>query len=154
MQSNRGSAGETSPHNSPRRQDSPAALTPGNTSAASVSTVTAAMPPSGLAAMAIPENYPPRTQSTNLQQSTQAEPTVSNGGGKKKKRNRHRKRRNRRPSFLAPEDSDRPGSETTNRPPELPSRPVPDQPAERPPFYRGRNLSSTSLESEALLDHR
>lgn len=68
---------------------------------------------------------------------------------KKKNRNRNRRRRDRHPSFLGPEDSD--------------SHPVAAEGAEpdsdrheRPPFYRSRrrSLSSTSLESEALLDHR
>jgi magnesium transporter len=71
----------------------------------------------------------------------------------KKKKNRHRKRRNRRQSFLAPDDSDHPGPMITDRTPEL-QRPTQDQCQDHPPFYRGRNLSNTSLESEALLDHR
>jgi hypothetical protein len=41
----------------------------------------------------------------------------------------------------------------TELPPEL-ARAAPDQLQERVPFYRGRNLSISSLESEALLDHR
>ncbi|KAH8695966.1 putative cora family metal ion transporter [Talaromyces proteolyticus] len=69
---------------------------------------------------------------------------------KKKKRTRNRKRRNRRQSFLA---SESPGPIVTELPSEL-ARTEPSQLQERVPFYRGRNLSNSSLESEALLDHR
>ncbi|OJJ50488.1 hypothetical protein ASPZODRAFT_85850 [Penicilliopsis zonata CBS 506.65] len=73
-----------------------------------------------------------------------------NTTSKKKRKHRNRKRRNRRPSFLAADESD--------------SRPVvaaasgadaaPETRSEQT-FYRlGQALSSTSLESEALLDHR
>jgi magnesium transporter len=163
MPSNRGSAGETSSHDSQRRQDShdlplPTPLTPGQTRGrapptTSVSTATAAMAPSGLAAVTIPDDPSPRTLPDDLQQSTQAGPAVSDGG-KKKKKNRHRKRRNRRQSFLAPEGSGGPVPEVTNRSSEHISRASPEQHPNHAPFYRGRNLSSTSLESEALLDHR
>ncbi|KAF4979239.1 hypothetical protein F66182_17300, partial [Fusarium sp. NRRL 66182] len=69
---------------------------------------------------------------------------------KPKKKNRNRKRRNRRQSFIASEDS---GPITSELLGGL-SRTNPDQIQGRAPFYRGRNLSNTSLESEALLDHR
>lgn len=69
---------------------------------------------------------------------------------KPKKKNRNRKRRNRRQSFIASEDSGPIVSELSGGL----SRTNPDQIQERVPFYRGRNLSNTSLESEALLDHR
>lgn len=69
---------------------------------------------------------------------------------KPKKKNRNRKRRNRRQSFIASEDSGPIVSELLGGL----SRTNPDQIQGRAPFYRGRNLSNTSLESEALLDHR
>ncbi|KAL1967836.1 hypothetical protein VTN77DRAFT_2525 [Rasamsonia byssochlamydoides] len=72
--------------------------------------------------------------------------------GKKKKKNRHRRRRNRRPSFIAA-DEDHPGTIMADRTSDRGSS-AQELPRERPPFYRGRNLSTTSLESEALLDHR
>lgn len=75
----------------------------------------------------------------------------------KRKKNRNRKRCNRRQSFISPEDTQLGRAAV----------PVPDAPtvgnlaADRPkpeaaqPFYKlGRDLSETSLESEALLDHR
>ncbi|KAL4870019.1 hypothetical protein BDV12DRAFT_166890 [Aspergillus spectabilis] len=74
----------------------------------------------------------------------------------KRKRNRNRKRRNRRPSFLVSEDSQ------PNPPPTIPeteslSTMARDHNRHRGSklFYNiGGNLSNTSLESEALLDHR
>ncbi|KAL4997713.1 hypothetical protein BDV10DRAFT_168785 [Aspergillus recurvatus] len=74
----------------------------------------------------------------------------------KRKKNRNRKRRNRRPSFLAPEDSQ------PNAPPTIPESEALNTMAENQarargstPFYNsGGNLSNTSLESDALLDHR
>ncbi|KAJ0417070.1 hypothetical protein BJY00DRAFT_303634 [Aspergillus carlsbadensis] len=74
----------------------------------------------------------------------------------KRKRNRHRKRRNRRQSFLAPEDSQ------PDAPPTVPENEAlnvmaGNQGRQRgsTPFYKlGGDLSNTSLESEALLDHR
>jgi magnesium transporter len=84
-----------------------------------------------------PRNQPAREQ----QQPPAAKP---------KKKNRNRKRRNRRQSFIASEDSGPIISELSGGL----VRANPDQIPERVPFYRGRNLSTTSLESEALLDHR
>jgi magnesium transporter len=73
------------------------------------------------------------------------------GTPKKKRKNRHRRRRNRRQSFLAA-DEDNPAPVKADRPSEL--GPSTQERPQRPVFYRGRNLSNTSLESEALLDHR
>ena len=76
--------------------------------------------------------------------------------GKRRKNHRAgKKRKNRRQSFLPGTEEDVVGStrqEHDNEDPEH-SDPV------RPPFYRlgqsgGRNLSETSLDSNALLDHR
>ncbi|KAE8144177.1 hypothetical protein BDV25DRAFT_167484 [Aspergillus avenaceus] len=74
----------------------------------------------------------------------------------KRKKKRHRKRRNRRPSFISVDDPHTeapaaPGPEGENM------AMMTDQTKSRGalPFYKlGRDLSSTSLESEALLDHR
>lgn len=82
------------------------------------------------------------TTGTNASQDTGQAPH------KKKKHRAGKKRRHRRQSFAAPSE-------------DLPMQPahdllnVPGQQGNRPPFYGGgRNLSLTSLESEALLDHR
>lgn len=76
----------------------------------------------------------------------------------KRKKNRHRKRRNRRHSFIATEDP------PFGPPPAVPApdaTTVSNLAGDRPkpevaqPFYKlRRDPSSTSLESEALLDHR
>ena len=76
-------------------------------------------------------------------------------GPQKKRRHRTRKRRARRQSFAAPdEEADHDATLRSDPNPDLLDVPGPS----RPNFYRlgqsGRNLSSTSLESEALLDHR
>lgn len=86
-------------------------------------------------------------------QNRPAGPEGSQSTTKKKKKNRHRRRRKRRQSFLAPDDEDRPGQIMADRTSDLAAS-VQERPRERPSFYRGRNLSTTSLESEALLDHR
>lgn len=91
------------------------------------------------------------------QVATEQEGQAATNKPAKRKKNRNRRRRNRRQSFLAPEDSQL----------EAATAPAPDATAvsnlatDRPkpeaaePFYKlGRALSSTSLESEALLDHR
>ncbi|KAJ5696285.1 hypothetical protein N7455_000820 [Penicillium solitum] len=94
---------------------------------------------------------------------TRFEPPADNAAGKpskssKRKKNRNRKRRNRHQSFISPsqeEPHDSPG-ETSD------AGGVRDHPmeADRPisrdkSFFKlGRNLSNTSLESDALLDHR
>jgi hypothetical protein len=65
---------------------------------------------------------------------------------KKKRKPRHRRRGKRRPSFIDSQDTADP-AETT-----VPALDV--SPPQRPAFYHGSTLSHTSLESEALLDHR
>ena len=77
----------------------------------------------------------------------------------KRKKNRNRKRRNRRQSFLAAEDSHTGGAAAGSVPdPEPLDIMSADQPKSQQSarsFYKlGADLSSTSLESEALLDHR
>jgi magnesium transporter len=94
---------------------------------------------------------------------TRLESPALDAGGKsskasKRKKNRNRKRRNRQESFLTPgrEDShDRSGTPTgtggakDSMEGELPT------PKDRPSFFKlGSNLSNTSIESDALLDHR
>lgn len=88
--------------------------------------------------------------------STRSEASAPEGqakGGKpaKRRRNRNRKRRSRRQSFLAPEEPQ--FTSTTVPPPDTAA--VTNLVGERPkPYNLGSNLSNTSLESEALLDHR
>lgn len=82
---------------------------------------------------------------------TTSMPNIGKERNNKKKRNNHRggkKKRPRRQSFAA-------STEDGNGMPETPmaQRVVP-QSAVRSSFYRGRNLSATSIESEELLDHR
>lgn len=91
-------------------------------------------------------------------------PAPASGAGKsskaaKRKKNRHRKRRNRHQSFFTPAreaSHERSGTAAgagggTRDPMEADRPPSRDN----PPFYTlGRDLSSTSLDSDALLDHR
>jgi magnesium transporter len=89
-------------------------------------------------------------------------PTTGGGTGKtskasKRKKNRQRKHRNRRQSFLVPaseESHDRPGTASgTGSGNQMEG----DRPTSRenPQFYNFvSNLSTTSLDSDALLDHR
>ncbi|KAL2872292.1 uncharacterized protein BJX67DRAFT_2090 [Aspergillus lucknowensis] len=74
----------------------------------------------------------------------------------KRKRNRHRRRRNRRQSFLAPEDSQPDAPPTVPETETLNVMAGNQARARGPtPFYKlGGDLSNTSLESDALLDHR
>ncbi|KAK1141465.1 CorA metal ion transporter [Aspergillus melleus] len=83
--------------------------------------------------------------------------TVTAGKSSKRKKNRHRKRRNRRQSFLGPEESSSAVASASVPDTEGLAPMATDQTKSRAalPFYKlGRDLSSTSLESEALLDHR
>jgi magnesium transporter len=86
--------------------------------------------------------------------------SVLQSGSESKKKRKHRgkkSKRNRRQSFAAP-------SEESSLPPTIPEIMTEQNGTTRPdadvrkPFYRlghsGGNLSTTSLESEALLDHR
>lgn len=95
----------------------------------------------------MPSNTP---QISNSRNSPRREQQQQPPASRPKKKNRNRKRRNRRQSFIASEDSGPIVSELSGGL----ARTNPDQIQERAPFYRGRNLSNTSLESEALLDHR
>lgn len=76
----------------------------------------------------------------------------------KRKKNRNRKRRNRHQSFLTPgpeESHDRAGTATGTggaRESMEGDRPTPKDQSSY--FKLGRSLSNTSLESDALLDHR
>jgi magnesium transporter len=91
------------------------------------------------------------------QSQTQSAPSVPQAlaDGRKKRKHRGGKKRNRRQSFAAPLD-DPPLPTLEEGPPllEVPS----NTSAARMSFYRHRqssgNLSSTSLDSDALLDHR
>lgn len=95
------------------------------------------------------------TQSTS--NAVPLEPGEQPAPGRRKRTHRAgRRRRNRRQSFAAPSD------DAGNVDPARSNHDLLDVPissAARPPFYRlgqsgGGNLSNTSLESEALLDHR
>ncbi|KAG8532679.1 uncharacterized protein KY384_002556 [Bacidia gigantensis] len=94
----------------------------------------------------------------DLQTNTESVLSVqsSQPGAKKRKGHRAGKktRRNRRQSFLPATDENEVARAGQDRPAEPPM-----EAANRPPLYRlarsgGRNLSETSLDSEALLDHR
>ena len=94
------------------------------------------------------------TQSTtDVLAAAQMDPGI---GGKRRKNHRGgKKKKNRRPSFM-------PGTEENDSGEAASSRVIEDSrdmAAIRPPFYRlgqsgGRSLSQTSLDSNALLDHR
>jgi magnesium transporter len=79
-------------------------------------------------------------------------------GAPGKRRKNHRggkKKKSRRQSFLPSTEED---NGETSRPNRIQQEPQ-DSASARPPFYRlgqssGRNVSSTSLDSNALLDHR
>lgn len=93
---------------------------------------------------------PKRTQDPQIDN----KPTT--GKPAKRKKNRHRRRRHRRQSFISTEDPHA-GPPTTPRPEVENMALMADQTKSRGalPFYKlGRDLSDTSLESEALLDHR
>ena len=105
---------------------------------------------------------PPQRPTDNLQntQSTSnAVPTVSGEVNAFKKRRNHRggkKKKNRRQSFAAPSDNPGLGDGARSSHDLLEA---PASSAQRPSFYRlGQsgvgNLSDTSLDSSALLDHR
>lgn len=100
-----------------------------------------------------PDNKSRTTSTTAVQQQQPS----------KRRKNRNRKRRHRRESFLAPEESPSPAPVSATAPAAdavaSASVGAADQSKSksraRLPLYRlGRDLSDTSLESEALLDHR
>ncbi|KAJ5674945.1 uncharacterized protein N7477_004879 [Penicillium maclennaniae] len=105
-----------------------------------------------------PGDAPATTSETRL------ESPAPDGGGQsskasKRKKNRNRKRRNRQESFLTPgrEDShDRSGTRTTGTGGAQDSMEgEPPTAKDRSSFFKlGSNLSNTSIESDALLDHR
>lgn len=106
-----------------------------------------------------PGNAPTTTSGTRLKT-----PTPDGGGGPgksskaaRRRRNRNRKRSDRRQSFimLGPEDSHNQSGGLTGtggaREATEGGRPTPD----KSPFFKlGRSPSNTSLDSDALLDHR
>ncbi|KAL8753008.1 MAG: hypothetical protein Q9184_005550, partial [Pyrenodesmia sp. 2 TL-2023] len=107
---------------------------------------------------AAPSTAPARpTQSLINTQSTSASVSVSENSASKKRRNHRggKRKKSRRQSFAVPNEEDEAaepaGSKHDAPPPQSSS-------SARPPIYRlgqsGRNLSSTSLDSQALLDHR
>lgn len=94
---------------------------------------------------------------TRLEAPTAAGETGKSTKASKRKKNRQRKRRNRRQSFLAPanrESHDRPGTASGAGDGNQMESARPTS-RENPQYYKlGSNLSTTSLESDALLDHR
>ncbi|CAI7640495.1 unnamed protein product [Penicillium glandicola] len=109
-----------------------------------------------------PGTGPVSVSETTPASETRFEPPADSAAGKpykssKRKKNRNRKRRNRHQSFIPPsreESHDIPG-ETSGAGGVRDSMEA-DRPTSRDNlfFNLGRNLSSTSLESDALLDHR
>lgn len=109
-----------------------------------------------------PGTGPVPAPETSPANKTRPNPPADNAAGKpskssKRKKNRNRKRRNRHPSFIPPSRE-----ESHDSPVEISdAEGVRDSmEAGRPTsrdksfFQLGRNLSNTSLESDALLDHR
>ncbi|KAL9126468.1 MAG: hypothetical protein Q9217_004489, partial [Psora testacea] len=96
----------------------------------------------------------------NTQSTTQSLASAhgEQAGAKKQRNHRAGKRKkSRRQSFLLATEDDDMGSRRSERPVDQPAAAA--AAAIRPPFYRlaqsgGRNLSDTSIASEALLDHR
>jgi magnesium transporter len=96
---------------------------------------------------------PNQRNDTNVTTGTNASQEQGQATGKKKKRRAGKKKRNRRQSFAAPSDDSPMPTVRSNH--DLLN--IPGHSGNSPPFYRGpggRNLSETSLDSEALLDHR
>jgi magnesium transporter len=92
---------------------------------------------------------------------TRLEHPADNGAGKpskssKRKKNRNRKRRNRHQSFLTPSREEAHDSAEEHSGAGVRDSMEADRPTSRDTsfFKFGRNLSNTSLESDALLDHR
>ncbi|KAJ5591677.1 uncharacterized protein N7459_002046, partial [Penicillium hispanicum] len=110
--------------------------------------------------MSGPHQQPAPATSTGTRLET---PAPDNGPGKsskasRRKKNRHRKRRNRQESFLTPTaevSHDRPGSSAgTSGARESMEGDRPTSKDNPSYFNLSRNLSNTSIESDALLDHR
>lgn len=104
----------------------------------------------------------PVTQATPVGE-TRSEHPAGSGAGKpskssKRKKNRNRKRRNRHQSFLTPsrEEAHDSAEEHSGASGGVRDSMEADRPAPRDTsfFKLGSNLSNTSLESDALLDHR
>ena len=119
-------------------------------------------PPSGQASGAGREAAAPQRPTgplQNTQSTSNAVPTIHEEPAAFKKRRKNKsgkKKKNRRQSFAPPLDN--PGiGEASRSNHDLLETSMSATP--RPPFYRlgqssGRNLSETSLDSQALLDHR
>lgn len=106
------------------------------------------------------DSHRPTEALLNTQSTSNAIPEAlrENAAPGKKRRNHRaaRKKRNRRQSFVLPDE--RSSNSNTIRPNEDPHEQSLSA-TSRPPFYRlgqsgGGNLSETSLDSSALLDHR
>ena len=104
-------------------------------------------PRDSIAKVSGPEEMAAPTSSSTAQPAASSEPVQP------KKRKGHRggkKKKSKRQSFNAPSEATEEGQEVQQR------LEVPQRPSQHAPFYRmqGANRSNTSLESEALLDHR
>lgn len=110
--------------------------------------------PHGSAAPAQPSISSVLAQPTSSQ--SQQDPSRPQAGSTKKRKHRGGKKRRRRQSFAAPPSEDPTDVPSDTMGPERPSlADVSHEDAARSSFYRLRNKgSNTSLESEALLDHR
>ncbi|KAH0536469.1 hypothetical protein FGG08_006650 [Glutinoglossum americanum] len=103
----------------------------------------------------------PQVAAPNQPQQSQQSQQSDAGSGHRRRRHRHKKRRNRRQSFATPlviADAD---PRSLDEDPGDSHLVVPGHSAARSSFYRlgktssvGNNLSTTSIESSALLDHR
>lgn len=108
----------------------------------------------------VQDQGPGSTSETRFQEAPAPDSEPVKSKSAKRKKNRNRKRRNRQESFLTPAKEEshdhRPGSGSGTAGPRGDSmedkRPTSK---DAPSFFKlGRNLSNTSLESDALLDHR
>ncbi|TKA41040.1 hypothetical protein B0A49_12748, partial [Cryomyces minteri] len=124
---------------------------PKNGPKAGESSTGAAAPPANSSQANMP---PPQATPSNAGAEGSSSLAPAEGVGRKKKKHRAgAKRRNRRKSFAAPSEGTEDPDMTEERPSLLD---VPSASAARASFYRLGNAgrSNTSLESEALLDHR
>ena len=109
-------------------------------------------------ALSVSQSHRPTDTLIDLQLSTESRATPQDSQAPTKKRKNHRAgkktRRNRRQSFLPSTHEEDFASGGIDRPAEPPTSAT-----AQPSFYRvntngGKNLSETSLDSDALLDHR
>ncbi len=93
------------------------------------------------------------SQSNTTQQTGQQASQAADGSKKRKNHRSGKKKRNRRQSF-APSSENGEGVATESNQQNDHLRDIQESDVARPAFYGQGNLSSTSLDSQALLDHR